>query len=68
MQSTVRLSEQTLQIITLASHGMAVREIAEELDLQYRIVDRRIVQALLITETRNTTELVAMALRQKWIR
>lgn len=68
MPRQITLSAKALQAIEAASHGMTSPEIAKEMNTTAAALNQIIWQACMITGTANRTELVALALRQKWIR
>lgn len=55
-------------MLEAASNGMTSKQIAKELGVTANVVNVAIASACAYTGTSNRVELVALALRQKWIR
>lgn len=63
----VPLSERELEVLRLISEGQTAQEIAGKLCLSVRTIDGHRTRMLEKTNTRNTAELVALAVRSGWL-
>ena len=62
------LSHRQIQVVEKLSRGLQAKATANELHMTTVTVNRDIEKAMKASNTRNTTGLVATALRQRWIR
>ncbi len=68
MASDVNLTEKQLAFILHASHGKTAKETAEVEGCSAGYVAQQLMVARQVVGAFNTTDLVAMALRNRWIK
>jgi DNA-binding CsgD family transcriptional regulator len=61
-EGAASLTERELQVLRLTAHGLSAKEIAKDLNIAPRTVERHIDHIRLKTRTRNRSHMVAYAI------